>query len=47
MRQRCHVYSREELRKQRMAKLTEAEKKRIEIMASSFMNELNLTWKNN
>ena len=45
MRERCHVYSREELRKKRIARLTEAEKKRIEIMASSFMNEPNLTWK--
>lgn len=36
MKERCHVYSREELRK-----------KRIEVMASSFMNEPNLTWKDN
>ena len=45
MKERCKVYSREELRKMRIAKLTEAEKKRIEVMASSFMNEPNLTWK--
>lgn len=45
MKERCHVYSREELRKKRIARLTEAEKKRIEVMASSFMNEPNLTWK--
>lgn len=45
MQKRCHVYSREELRKMRVARLTEAEKKRIETMASSFMNEPNLTWK--
>lgn len=45
MKERCHVYSREELRKKRIARLTEAEKKRIETMASSFMNEPNLTWK--
>ena len=43
--QRCHVHTREELRKMRMARLSEAEKKRIEAMASSFMNEPNLTWK--
>lgn len=45
MKERCHVYSREELRKKRIARLTEAEKKRIEVMASSFMNEPNLIWK--
>ena len=45
MKERCKIYSREELRKRRIAKLTEAEKKRIEAMASSFMNEPNLTWK--
>ena len=45
MKERCHVFSREELRKRRMAKLNEEEKKRIETMASSFMNEPNLTWK--
>ena len=45
MKEHCHVYSREELRKKRIARLTEAEKKRIEVMASSFMNEPNLTWK--
>ena len=45
MKERCKVYSREELRKMRIARLTEAEKKRIETMASSFMNEPNLTWK--
>lgn len=45
MKERCKVYSREELRKMRIAKLTEAEKKRIEVMASSFMNEPDLTWK--
>lgn len=45
MKERCHVYSREELRKKRIARLTEAEKKRIEVMASSFMNGPNLTWK--
>ena len=45
MSERCHVFSREELRKRRMARLNEEEKKRIETMASSFMNEPNLTWK--
>ena len=45
MKERCRIYSREELRKRRLAKMTENEKKRIEIMASSFMNEPNLTWK--
>lgn len=45
MKERCHVYSREELRKKRIARLTEAENKRIEVMTSSFMNEPNLTWK--
>lgn len=45
MKERCHIYSREELRKMRIARLTEAEKKRIETMASSFMNEPNLIWK--
>lgn len=45
MKERCHVYSREELRKKRITRLTEAEKKRIEVMASSFMNKPNLTWK--
>ena len=43
--ERCHVFSREELRKRRMTRLNEEEKKRIETMASSFMNEPNLTWK--
>lgn len=45
MKERCHVFSREELRERRMARLNEEEKKRIETMASSFMNEPNLTWK--
>lgn len=45
MKQRCHVYTREELREKRLAKLSETERKRIEAMASSFMNEPNLTWK--
>lgn len=45
MKERCHVYSREELRKKRIARLTEGERKRIEVMASSFINEPNLTWK--
>lgn len=45
MKERCRVYSREELRKRRMARLNEEQKKRIEVMASSFMNEPNLTWK--
>ena len=45
MKERCHVFSREELRERRMARLNEEEKKRIEVMASSFMNEPNLTWK--
>ena len=47
MKERCKVYSREELRKMRIARLTEAEKKRIETMTSSFMNEPNLIWKDN
>lgn len=45
MKERCHVFSREELRERRMARLNEEEKKRIEVMVSSFMNEPNLTWK--
>lgn len=45
MKERCRVYSREELRKRRMARLNEEQKKKIEVMASSFMNEPNLTWK--
>lgn len=44
MKKRCHVYSRKELRDIRMSKLSEEQKKRIETMASSFMNEPNLTW---
>ena len=45
MKERCHVFSRKELRERRIARLNEEEKKRIETMASSFMNEPNLTWK--
>lgn len=46
MRERCKTHSRSDLRKMRAARLKEAEEKRIETMASSFMNEPNIVIEN-